>query len=414
MLRFTAFFISVAITTHAHPEIPAFTLAGELRNSVPAPSPAAVEARYIDVNAAAIRLDANALRIPLFDREIVASRTQAQAQDGRISWQGIIEGNASEQITLTYDGKHLAGYISVASGIFEITPTQGGNVLMRIDTDRFPDCSAIAAPNETVDLSPAHLDSAASDESSREMLLNEPGNEPRAPIASAQNQGSVEIAVLIVVAPGSVTQLGGQAAAMTFAQQAVDSANLVFSNSQMTARFRLAGVRFTTRAENGDSNIDLTWLQSDPGVANWRNDVGADMVGMLAELTGVCGLGYVLGAPPGGDAFAFQVTTRSCAVGNLSYAHEHGHNMSMLHNFGDTNSAFNYGVGHLVDGVFRTVMNTQSGPRRPYFSNPNVSFMGNPTGIANARDNARVGAITAPSIAQFRGVANLIFSSSFE
>lgn len=52
--------------------------------------------------------------------------------------------------------------------------------------------------------------------------------------------------------------------------------------------------------------------------------------------------------------------------------------------------------------------------RRPYFSNPNVAFMGQPTGIADQRNNARVGNQAGPVIAQFRTVANLIFTSSFE
>jgi hypothetical protein len=40
--------------------------------------------------------------------------------------------------------------------------------------------------------------------------------------------------------------------------------------------------------------------------------------------------------------------------------------------------------------------------RRPYFSNPTVSFNGFPTGIADQRDNARSGDAVADIVANFR------------
>lgn len=50
--------------------------------------------------------------------------------------------------------------------------------------------------------------------------------------------------------------------------------------------------------------------------------------------------------------------------------------------------------------------------RHPYMSNPNVTFMGLPTGIADQRDNHRTGNLIAPIAANWK--TNPIFADSFE
>lgn len=55
--------------------------------------------------------------------------------------------------------------------------------------------------------------------------------------------------------------------------------------------------------------------------------------------------------------YAFQVSVRSCAIGNLGYAHEHGHNLGVQHNpENGSGAAFPYAYGHYIDGSYRTVM----------------------------------------------------------
>jgi hypothetical protein len=110
-------------------------------------------------------------------------------------------------------------------------------------------------------------------------------------------------------------------------------------------------------------------------------------------------------------AYAFQVTARSCAVSNLTLAHEHGHNLGMEHDPANgsapSSASYPWSFGHLVDGVFRTVMSYSnqcpSGcARAPYYSNPNVVYSGYPTGIVDQRDNARTANATTPVVAGFR------------
>ena len=49
--------------------------------------------------------------------------------------------------------------------------------------------------------------------------------------------------------------------------------------------------------------------------------------------------------------------------------------------------------------------NCPSGPgctRRMYFSNPDIAYMGRPTGIVDARNNARIGNHVSDLVANFR------------
>jgi hypothetical protein len=141
---------------------------------------------------------------------------------------------------------------------------------------------------------------------------------------------------------------------------------------------------------------------------------------MIGEIQGACGVGYLMGSNQtnGNPNNGFTVTARSCAVGNLSFAHELGHNMGSHHNpENGSNPTYPFGFGHYVNANYRTVMSyvdpcPNGCTRRPYFSNPEVIFGGAPTGIDNARDNARSINLTADPIANYRySGANLMMNN---
>jgi hypothetical protein len=143
------------------------------------------------------------------------------------------------------------------------------------------------------------------------------------------------------------------------------------------------------------------------------------MVSMLTNSTAACGIGYLMGGSLGNQNNAFTVTARTCAVGNLSFAHELGHNMGSQHNPENGSGAtFIYGYGHYINGSYRTVMSyvdpCSSGcTRRPYFSNPAVMFSGFPTGVVDARDNARSINNTADTIANYRYSGSSLTMTAF-
>lgn len=347
-----------------------------------------------------VRVDPQALRaadtlhLPLpggrsHDVTIVAREQRA---GGDVWLLGRLGDEPTAQVSLSLSGDYLGGLVSAPEGNYEITTApDGSQVVIAVNQDAFKEC----ATNELDRVAVAAADA------------------PAAPTVDPANKTDV----LIVFSPQAHTALGGtMAQTKAFAQSMVDSSNTAFRNSDMTTRFRLAGFRVTTRDEAGNSSSDLSWVRNDAEVAGWRDTLAADLVSLVTNvMSDACGRGYLQSSPgPGFAASAYQVTARGCAVGNLSYAHEHGHNMGMGHDPGNGNGAYAYSFGHFVTGSFRTVMaySTNCGTggctRRPYFSNPAVSYSGNPTGVADERDNHRTGNQTADFTANFRA-SDIIF-----
>ena len=168
---------------------------------------------------------------------------------------------------------------------------------------------------------------------------------------------------------------------------------------------------------------DLSNTQDSAAIAARRNAVLADAVVLIIENGGgaappnqlitLCGVANQMQQPTLGPAFApfaYSVVRRSCATGNLTLAHELGHNLGLEHNpyeFGGSlpaNPTFSWSFAHAVGGNtsgFHSVMSTNYAcvdfgfvcSLIPRFSNPSMTWPvdGTPvaTGIENQRDNAR-------------------------
>jgi len=164
--------------------------------------------------------------------------------------------------------------------------------------------------------------------------------------------------------------------------------------------------------DSGNIETDLNWVTSNSSVASLRNTYSADMVSLVTNNGGgYCGIAWVQRNPGSGFAnYAFQVTAVGC-LSNSTLAHEHGHNMGMEHDpasagISPSGASYPWSFGHNVNGSFRTIMSynvcTISCPRILHFSNPDVLYNGVATGIADQRDNAHTGDLTAPIVANFR------------
>ena len=80
----------------------------------------------------------------------------------------------------------------------------------------------------------------------------------------------------------------------------------------------------------------LTALQATDGAMDevhaLRDTHGADLVALLGVYSDACGLAFLMAnVSPGFASTGFSVTAWSCAVGNLSFPHELGHNMGLHH-----------------------------------------------------------------------------------
>ena len=146
-----------------------------------------------------------------------------------------------------------------------------------------------------------------------------------------------------------------------------------------------------------------------------RGEHRADLVCMITETTGgpygLANQMHELETEFGEKAFS--IVQRQFAISYQALAHEIGHNMGCQHDRATSPAGGIYEDSHAhrfeVDGVlYHTVMAYQPGLPIPYFSNPNVSFLGVPTGVAepatNSANNSRTLNRSASSVARFDSV----------
>jgi cysteine-rich repeat protein len=172
----------------------------------------------------------------------------------------------------------------------------------------------------------------------------------------------------------------------------------VNSNSQLTTmRFRLVGVAgpYNFPSET-DSLVVLKMITNTStsigaDLLTKRTAVGADTVAMISTGTDVCGIAYRMSSL--GDYFksnAYSVTVYTCLTGDVTFAHELGHNLGLTHNKGDGGSqgVYSYGDGWRWNGdSYRSVMSYAPGTQMPYWSNPSVTNNGGATGDAADGDS---------------------------
>lgn len=327
------------------------------------------------------------LSFPLFDGKIYEAEKTAieiRAADD-YTWRGKLAlNNANGDVSLTFRKGFAAGLIYAAEAVYEIVPKGEKHVLVELNQSLFPECAGDVKGDDDRENSASETSLAGVDSGDR-------------------------IDVLVLYTTPVKNSLGGDAQAQAFAQQAIDATNTAYINSKIRQRVRLVRAQETTLAETGSLGTELSNLRANADVGTLRNTHNADMVALLSNSSDACGIGYLMGTAAGGNPNnAFTVTSRTCAVGNLSFAHELGHNMGSAHNpENGSGGTYSYSFGHWVNGSFRTVMSysnpcTSGCTRRPYFSNPAISFNGFPTGIENLRDNARSINGTADAIAGYR------------
>lgn len=336
--------------------------------------------------------------------ELKRNKFKKRSEDDAF-WGGSVSGYADSQAMLTIKKKRLAGRIRIGEDVYEVRPDGSWkkfghlrHVVEKLDLSSFPGCSAEEHQHE--------LTAGVSADSSGLLL-------PQDTNITAADSGIITIDLLSVYTPNARAKAGGLNEIEAMIQAAVDVANTAFTESNMSVRYNLvhtAEVNYTATGDTGDA---LRWVDDDPEVAALREQFGADMVSLIVDTASSCGTAWVQRNPGSSfAAYAFQATDIDCAVGNMTFAHEHGHNMGMEHNPENSSAtsstaSYPWSFAHYVDGSYRTVM-SYSAPcsngcsRVARFSNPSVNYAGEPAGIADERQNALTGDYTAPIVAAFR------------
>jgi peptidyl-Asp metalloendopeptidase len=355
-------------------------------------------------NAASLRASRIKVELPN-GRSLTASRLkETRGNRGEISWAGEFEGKPGSLLVVTTHRNRTTGFLHHDDEIWELTTGEDGiTVLFAVNEGALPDEHAPIMVDADPDLSYSKAELEASAATGADPVVQD---------------------LLVVYTQKAVDRAGSTATLESRILNAVAAANAAYLNSDVGIRLNVVGMVRTNYVETGDMSVTLSRLRGTTDgymdeVHSIRNQLGADLVAMISEDGGYCGIAYVMSSPSSGFASAaFSVTAQGC-FSNQTFAHEIGHNQGNAHdrkNGGSSAYAYSFGY-RTCDNIapsngqsFRTVMAYScSGSRLNYFSNPRVNYNGAPMGVAyesdpaNSADNARSMNNTAPITAAFRG-----------
>lgn len=276
--------------------------------------------------------------------------------------------------------------------------------------------------------------------------------EPQTPAGA----GTTGLDLLVLVTEEARRQAGGNPSdcrdmtgTMAFIHQNINSINTGFQRSQIPAQVgvvtvtRLSGFTLIPYAGNRDNiTQNRNNIRGRPNIEAFRNAVGADVVTTLVDTQsnlGTCGVAFIQrpdcgGAAPGCGTgtlfsnFTYFLETVQCSAVDIT-VHELGHVLGAEHDHDHTSATattasfpYSFGYGYRALGTgFETIMAQRFYSQPNYyptrllqFSNPNLTYNGQPTGIANQYDNALTLTNLIPGTAAFRARPNLIFASGFD
>ena len=249
-------------------------------------------------------------------------------------------------------------------------------------------------------------------------------------LAHAVDDGAT-IDVMVVYTPAARISQGGTAAMKALIDSAVSDTNQAYANSQVIQR-----VRLVYAGEVNYTEVDLITDRDRIQAINdgfldevhaLRNLYGADIVSLWGNypVPSGCGQSFVMLTEAAAfESQAINVINRTCHnVNRYTFAHELGHNMGLLHDTVDapentsvtpegsqTLTSINYAHGYIdAANQFSSIMAISPCSnclRIPYYSNPNVNYLGAPTGNGAAQE-FRVLNDTRETVANFRASVNL-------
>lgn len=324
------------------------------------------------------------------------------AANGATVWTGAVTGDKYGHAVLVINGADVTGSVFANNQVFEIRPLgQGRHRIREVDQAAFPD---------------EHNDFREDPAAAPPLPL------PKATPAQKATSGFGRAVTDLPQASSRVTLLAlftpeAKAASYNIIDEiglAVAVTNQAYARSGMAVQLDLVGIRqFNGVTDNGDLETMLDTITGNATIEGWRDTVQADLVTLLSEVSeSYCGLAWL---SPGASS-AYSSVVRSCAIDNLSFPHELGHNLGARHDrFVDPSSsttAYNFGYVDRTARV-RTVMAYNNDcsnagfncTRVGYFSSPNLTLNGRPLGTSGTgitTDNARAIAERAPVAATFR------------
>ena len=344
----------------------AFALNGFAATITPAPPSAKADARYevllptdkilrrrvvsIDFESLRAGIKNRQITLELFPDTTILARTDEESVERNIlNWRGSVpDAKLFGRALLTTAGKALVGTIQYDNRMFAIRPAGADfHEVIEIDTRAFPKESSPRTRGngrQSAQQSPT-IKAAASAGTGRLKILVVLSR-PYRYICEISNLGIVDLKELLArTIENNLEEIWG-----SMAETDIGANATIYCSSRTPS--------------GGDLNADLDWLRTNSTIRSTRNSRNADLVTYYVPSGSYCGRGYY-NAPPvvfSDEQWAFSVVRGDCALGNLSLAHELGHNLGMNHDRyvegGGDPAMCNYGFTITLDGnpVGTTVM----------------------------------------------------------
>lgn len=312
---------------------------------------------------------------------------------------GYINGNPINSFTLSYsDGKLLSSIRNISSHSFmEISyrSENDSHYLLEID------------PHKTDRISCGFDHSL--DSKRRSVSRGVPNQ------SFPQSTGTVVIDVMIVYTPAAeawaLSSEAGGVGIQNIINQSMAVAQNAIDNSKIDLEFRLvhaAKVNYTESDEGSEEDLENLTYGEIPNVHEWRDQYKADLVAMFTDVEDTGGIAWMATGNSDDADYAFSITRVQQAANTSTHAHEMGHNMGNDHARNQKDAAasaqggiFEYSTGWRWIGndgeTYISVMaydepaeddengtdedgNPIYGIEVDYFSNPDITFQGVPTG----------------------------------
>lgn len=235
---------------------------------------------------------------------------------------------------------------------------------------------------------------------------------------SAVADNPIVVTVMVLYTQQAAAALGGDPAIQKQISASVATTNTVMLNSNIDVQLQLVYAGGIDYAETADPVTDLGRLSTaGDGYLDQaqvlRNSYLADLVCLWTATTdtGVIGEGYVAGSADDQDlGYSVVVATQ---MDQYTFAHELGHNFGAGHAPGDSSGdnsdqgLYDYSYGYRFSdpsdayGQLHDVMAYPPGQTIPYYSSPDIDYLGSSIGTADA-DNARTIREDAANVAAYR------------